>query len=104
MTVSKMKSCTCFGAGFFADASQPDSVLCCRCSCALEWRSAVPRLPKEVLFLPGTPDGTQLRFLDFTGAVWDSSGEHEGARLSHLAAPVGRLAGVRVFRWPPLCS
>ena len=102
--VLDLENGTCLGEGFFADASQPDSTLCCRCSCALEWRSAVPRLPREALLLPGTPDGAQLRFLDFTGAVWHSSGECSGARLSHLAGPVECPTGVRVCRWPLLCS
>ena len=96
------KELTCFGEGFFPDASQPLRMPCCRCSCTLDWRSAVPGSPIEALLLPSMPDSGQLRFLDFTGAVWHSSGKHEGARPSFLAAPVEGPRGVRACSWPAL--
>lgn len=77
---------------------------CWRCSCALEWRSAAQGLPREALLLASTPEGAQLRFLDFSGAVWQSSGVPEGAGLPFLAAPEANPTGVRACEWPLLCG
>ena len=93
---------TLFGERFSPDASQPESMLCCRFSWALDWQSVAPWLPKEALLLPSMPSGAQLRFLDFTGAVWHSSGKLVGATSLFRALHVDRLKGVRACRWPLL--
>ena len=58
----------------------------------------MPGLLKDALLLLSMPDAAQLRFLDFTGAVWHMSGERDGARAPSPAALMDCPRDIRLCR------